>query len=354
MARDYSYFSYFLVHLIVFLGTFPFVWFISIALTQNYIIPWVIMIIILSLCAVLWRFRREINLRYKTRERKKAERKGKALKHPTKIKIGKARRNYRSRGTIPLKWTYTKSRNIEIYCNGAGTKDDPFILDELFPLPKRVVIFDETRYFLIKNINLKNFGLENCENFIFKNCEFKEFRFKTCSNIIIEEIIIIRENRLMDCKSIAFKKSLIRNVIINKSNDGVFHNCYIIHLKEWKSRNNTFTNNTIEFLESHKKNATFNKQNTLKDNKIGKSNYKMKKIFHFSLKSELPIILWSIFFFCFTFIGFFIVIGLSEQGIYIWYWFLVIPGNFVYFALMAAIGFYLNDFYFKSKLKKGK
>lgn len=330
----------------------PFVWFISITLTQNYIISWIIIIVILSVFVVLFRFRREIYSWYKNRERKKAELLGKALKRSIKIKIGKARRNYPSRILVTPKWDYITARNIDIYCEGAGIKDDPFIIDELFPLPKRVTIINETRSFLIKNVNLKKLGIVNCENFIFKNCKFKEFRLQKCSNILIEETIIIRETRLKNCQNITFKKCLIRNVIMNKSNDGAFHNCYLIHLKEWMSRNNDFENNIVEFLESHKKNVTFGKENTLKDNLIKKSKYKIKKVFYFSLKLDLPIILWIIGFFCFTFIGFFSILGLSVQGIYVWYWFLIIPGNFVYFFLIIPIAYYVNDLYFKNKLKK--
>lgn len=316
--------------------------------------PWVIMAVILSISAVLWRYHSEIKSWYKKRERNKAGQKGQGLGLPMKVKIGMAERLYPSSlPTVPPKWSYSKVRNIEIYCKGTGIKTDPFIIEGLFPIPKRIIIFDENRYFLVKDLKLKKFGLENCEDFIFKNCEFKEFRLKKCFNILIEKTGIFREIRLKDCQDIMFENCLMKDIILYKSNDGTFKKCFCIHLKDWMSRNNYYEDNTIELLESNKKDMTFSKGNNLKDNKIINSLFKMKKLFSLKLKEEIPIILWIIFLICFTLIGIFIIFELKAQGYDVWYAFLVIPGNFIYFIIIAVIGVYLNDFYYKIKLKKG-
>ncbi|MFX1374951.1 MAG: hypothetical protein ACFFA0_03990 [Promethearchaeota archaeon] len=144
----------------------------------------------------------------------------------------------------------------------------------------------------------------------------------------------------------------MKNVILYKSNDGLFKDCCIINLKDWMSKNNNFKKVNIKFLQSNKKDVTFSKGNILTDTKIIKSSYKIKKLFYINLKTELPVIIWTIGLFSFTFIGLGILLWLNALKYDIWYFYLIIPGNFVYFILIAMIGFYVNEYYFKVKLKR--
>jgi hypothetical protein len=334
---------------------YPIVLLVTVPLPNNWIIALAITGVIIAIIAILLRYQGQISIWYKTRERKKAKNKGDALKLPTKIKIGKAERIYPFRfGNIPPKWSYIKARNIEIYCQGTGTKNDPFIINDLFPIPKRIVITNDKKYYVFKNLKLKKIGLEGCENFEFKNCEFTEFRLKKCSNITIQDLLIFRDTYLKDCLDISFDNCLMKNLVLYKSNFGFLKDSYIIRLKDWMSRNNDYKNTNIEFLESNKKGVSFSKGNTISDVNIKKTNYKMKKLFLVNLKTELPLIIWAVCFFCFTFIGLAILILLKDQGHDLWYWFLIIPGNFIYFFLIAALGIFSNEMYFKLKLKRKK
>ena len=345
--------SYLWKSFLTFLITLPIVSVISLSFGQYYIIPWLIWAILLSSMAVSWRYQKEINSWYETRLNCKAERKGKEIGLHVKIKMGKALINPPSSGGVPRpKWSFIKTRNIEIYCKGAGTKNDPFIIDGIFPIPNRVIIENDKHYYLLQNLKLKKIGLDGCENFTLKNCEFTEFRLNKCANINIKNTLIVRESRLKDCQNIQFENCLIKNMILSESNGGNFNNCFFVHLKDWMSSNNNYRNIKLEFLESNKKEENFYKENILKETDIKKSNYKLKKLFYTNLKNEFLSILLIISFVIFTLIGIGIVLELNTQGFDIRYIFFIIPGDFIYLILIVIIGFHLNELYFKIKLKK--
>ena len=222
--------SYLWKSFLTFLITLPIVSVVSLSFGQYYIIPWLIWAILLPIMVVSWRYQKEFNSWYETRLSYKAEQKGKELGLHIKIKIGKAQINPPSSGGIPRpEWSFIKTRNIEIYCKGAGTKNDPFNIDETYPIPKRVIIENDKGYYLLQNLKLKKIGLDGCENFTLKNCEFTEFRLNKCANINIKNTLIVRESRLKDCQNIQFENCLLKNIILSESNEGNFKNCFFFN-----------------------------------------------------------------------------------------------------------------------------
>ena len=279
--------------------------------------------------------------------------KGDNLKDSTRISFIKQNREFYGRYSVPPVWSFPEDGIIELDCYGVGTMQNPVIINNLLPLPKRVSIKNYSLFFKFENLSLKKLYLEHCENFNIMNCEIDLIRMNSCTNINFSECRIPRELKLKECRNVRFERCLIRKAIVFKSNDIVIKNSLIIHLSNWMSKNNIYESNNIKELRTNVKQETLHKQNNIINNIIKRKYYKLKKLFPTGLKVLLidKFFLTSMVFIVFYSIGSFLILSYNSTGQEIGFWGYVYPQFiFLFIALLYAMYFF-QEYYYKIKFK---
>lgn len=79
-----------------------------------------------------------------------------------------------------------------IACTGNGTKEDPYIIDDLDSIDykiKAIELFNRRDYIIFKNIDIKSLRLYDVQNIQLKDCSFTDtLLLKYCSKIKIDQI----------------------------------------------------------------------------------------------------------------------------------------------------------------------
>ncbi len=174
-----------------------------------------------------------------------------------KLKILKKETNYSD-----LVGDFTE---VEIECEGDGTRENPAIIQFKEKLPTSFEIFESKNYILIRDVcffdkesifnpfSISRIGLYYSENITFENCDFYSLTIKNSSNInlinISSESLTIIESR---------KVRLENSRIINE-------------FEIYKSKNNQILNCTFDCAFKNPKNLSF--ENVFQKNQIS-SEYK--------------------------------------------------------------------------------
>lgn len=271
----------------------------------------------------------------------------------TRIRFIKVNREVYGPQRKPPKWTFPEVRKVHIVCSGSGSIQDPIVVDNFLHLPKRVTIRDYNLHFTFKNLSLRKLLIDGCENFSFFNCEIDCLRLISCSNIKFVGCRIPRDFRLKECDNINFKKCLVRDSIVFKSNGIVIEDCVVIQLTDWMSKNNVFKSNKIKKLRTNTKQETFDERNILSKNDIKKLQFRLKELFPTGpkvlIKSKY---FWiTVTYIVPNFIGFFLIIDLNSKGYDIGYWDEVYPGLFFGYIPLIFIMAIIEEFYHKFKFK---
>jgi len=262
-------------------------------------------------------------------------------KGTTRITFIKQNREYYGRSIVPLRWTFPEDGKFQLDCYGSGSKQDPIVIDNSLHLSKRVSIKDYKLYFNFKNLQIIKLYLEHCENFTFSNCEMDLIRMSSCSNIKFMECSIPRDLKLKECQNITIDKCLIKKAIVFKSQDIVLKNCFIIHLTDWMSKNNIYESNKIKELRTNVKQETHNKRNSLSENEIKRTRYRLSKLFPMGFK---VLITEKYFTLSMIFVVFF-SIGLWYNPIFF------NPFLLYFFICLLFILAAIDDYYYKFKFK---
>jgi hypothetical protein len=164
---------------------------------------------------------------------------------------------------------------------------------------------------------------------------------------------IPRDFRLKECDNINFKKCLVRDSIVFKSNGIVIEDCVVIQLTDWMSKNNVFKSNKIKKLLTNTKQETFDERNILSKNDIKKLQFRLKELFPMGPKVLIRSkYFWiTVAYIVPSFIGFFLIIDLSSKGYDIGYWDEVYPGLLFGYIPLLFIMATIEEFYHKYKFK---
>lgn len=271
----------------------------------------------------------------------------------TSVTFIKQNREYHSRSSVPLKWTFPEGGKFQIDCRGSGTLQNPIIIDNSLNLPNRVSIKDYNLHFNFKNLQLTKLYVENCKDFTFSNCEIDRIRMSSCSNINFTECSIPRELKLKECKNFNFKTCLIRKATVFKSNDIGLKDCLIIRLTDWMSKNNIFESNKIKELRTNVKRESYNKRTSLIKNEIKKEKYRLKELFPMGGKVLIrdKYFLISMAFVVIFAIGLFLVIDSISKGYDVGPWGDIFPYIHYIFILLLIIMAAIDEYYYKFKFK---
>jgi hypothetical protein len=131
-------------------------------------------------------------------------------------------------------------KEIEIECDGVGTKAKPFIIEPSERIPNSFYVKNSDYFIHIKNFT--NFGLTliSCKNVTIKNCKMKHLGIVGCSNINIDNLLNLKSLNIETSKDIFIENSEIDKMKLYNSNSNFVKNCKINRIKEIRSSNNVF------------------------------------------------------------------------------------------------------------------
>ena len=96
-------------------------------------------------------------------------------------------------------WIEFKERNLKKFqeklnWRGDGTEWNPFIIESMDGLSKRCRFKGIKSSFIIRNLELSELDLINCQNITFESCKVYKFRIKFCHDLKIENSSIANFN----------------------------------------------------------------------------------------------------------------------------------------------------------------
>jgi len=137
-------------------------------------------------------------------------------------------------------------KEIELECKGAGTEEDPAIIDpSIASLPKDFYIRNNSYYIHIINCKNHLVSLKNCMNITIEDCNVEICILDKCLNIKIINNTITNSLKLYYCRDIIIERSNIRKLSMYYSRSNIFKICTIDHIVYKFSRNNVYEANTI-------------------------------------------------------------------------------------------------------------
>jgi hypothetical protein len=136
-------------------------------------------------------------------------------------------------------------REIEIECRGAGTKEDPVIIEPSREIPKNSYLRDYNFFIHVKNLHQKYLSLTRCQNITLKDCQLKYCHVLNCSDIRIENLSITKLLRIYSSKDVYIQDSIIGKLKLNQSNSNTFKNCSFKQVNKTLSPDNVFESNTV-------------------------------------------------------------------------------------------------------------
>ena len=141
-------------------------------------------------------------------------------KIPTKIKINK------KTGIREISEEEFKEHLLNSKSNGSGSKEDPFIVKEMLPLPEEFDIKGSTLHVNFYDLKFERIALINCQNITFLNCSFS--------------ILVPHNSSHIKCDSCS-----ISDLGLYWAHDNVFNNCTIDEIINRLTNDNTFNDCTL-------------------------------------------------------------------------------------------------------------
>jgi len=138
--------------------------------------------------------------------------------------------------------------NLELECNGMGTKDNPVVIDSFFDPKLNIEVTESDIYIIFKGCTLKFLNIYYCTNISIINCELGVLDLRNCSNIHAEEIKCswLKMVDCYDCR--LFKLTSTESETFYKCYNNIFEECvfgnFIIN-PGGLSRNNILKNNEV-------------------------------------------------------------------------------------------------------------
>ncbi len=158
------------------------------------------------------------------------------------MRIQLRRAKYDSPVAVPIKY-----ENVVMDFPGAGTQDDPVIIDAIWAGSLTLEILDNDFFILISNCILKDLNIFYSKNISLIDCRFERLHLGNCENMQLKRVVNdwggIDQSHKCLFVEVIFKES----VAIYKSNNNVFKKCKFCYIYDLysRSRNNVFIDNEV-------------------------------------------------------------------------------------------------------------
>lgn len=158
-----------------------------------------------------------------------------------KIKLRKVK--YKTLRNVPENY-----EEMEMDCQGTGTKEDPLVIEYVEDRSLNLDILEFDKYLVIKNCKLRVLSFYYSKNISVIDCKLRELRLRNCENIYINKVICswIEMYESHNCSLIESRSE--ESINLFRSHNNVFKKCEFWNFFYdilFLSRNNIFEDNDV-------------------------------------------------------------------------------------------------------------